>query len=64
MGNISSKQAASCSVQVAQREAEESARKAARKDAADRIYDRLRLEKEAALRAKVGQCALDLPQSQ
>lgn len=40
-------------LQVAQREAGEAARKAARKDAADRIYDRLRLEKEAALRAKV-----------
>jgi hypothetical protein len=38
---------------VAQRNAEEAARKAARKDAADRIYDQLRLEQEAALRAKV-----------
>jgi hypothetical protein len=38
---------------VAQRDAEEAARKAARKDAADRIYDQLRLEQEAALRAKV-----------
>ncbi|WIA31853.1 hypothetical protein OEZ86_002718 [Tetradesmus obliquus] len=37
---------------VAQRDAEEAARKAARKDAADRIYDQLRLEQEAALRAK------------
>jgi Na+-translocating ferredoxin:NAD+ oxidoreductase RnfC subunit len=40
---------------VAQRDAEEAARKAARKDAADRIYDQLWLEQEAALRAKVRQ---------
>lgn len=41
---------------VAAREAGEAARKAARKDAADRIYDQLRLDQEAALRAKVNTC--------
>jgi hypothetical protein len=44
---------------VAQRDAEEAARKAARKDAADSIYDQLRLEQEAALRAKVRQLRLE-----
>lgn len=38
--------------QVAEREAAEAARQQLRKDAADRIYDQLRLEKEAQLRAK------------
>jgi hypothetical protein len=42
-----------CIVQVSERDAAESARKAARQSAADRIYDKLRLEKEAALRAQV-----------
>lgn len=41
-------------VQVLERDAAEAARKAARQDAADRIYDKLRLEKEAALHAQVG----------
>jgi hypothetical protein len=41
-------------MQVSERDAAEAARKAARQDAADRIYDKLRLEKEAALRAQVG----------
>lgn len=43
-------------LQVSEREAAEAARKAARQCAADRIYDKLRLEKEAALRAQVGAC--------
>jgi len=42
-----------CTPQVSEREAAEAARKAARQSAADRIYDKLRLEKEAALRAQV-----------
>eukprot|EP00775_Hariotina_reticulata_P009667 gene9667-9826_t len=37
---------------VSEREAMETAKKAARKEAADRIYDRLRLEQEEALRVK------------
>lgn len=43
-------------LQVSERDAAEAARKAARQSAADRIYDKLRLEKEAALRAQVGGC--------
>jgi hypothetical protein len=39
--------------QVSEREAGEAARKAERQCAADRIYDKLRLEKEAALREQV-----------
>lgn len=38
---------------MSEREAAEAARKAERQSAADRIYDKLRLEKEAALRAQV-----------
>jgi hypothetical protein len=45
-------------MQVSEREAMETAKKAARQDAADRIYDRLRLEQEAALRAKVSDQAV------
>lgn len=40
--------------QVSERDAAEAARKAERQSAADRIYDKLRLEKEAQLRAQVG----------
>lgn len=39
-------------LQVSERDAAEAARKAARQSAADRIYDKLRLEKEAQLRAQ------------
>jgi hypothetical protein len=38
---------------VSEREAAEAARKAERQSAADRIYDKMRLEKEAELRAQV-----------
>lgn len=40
-------------MQVSERDAAEAARKAERQSAADRIYDKLRLEKEAQLRAQV-----------